>query len=270
MKIGFKKKAKTADNIQDAALHVAGETHVGLIREVNEDSFCYIAYPEEPNSLTVVADGIGGHQSGDVASAICCEHFISAWKRSDAGNFSADFMAGHFMTKTITEANTLIYDENCRRQLPQPMGTTIVAAIFTPQSIVVAHSGDSRLYILRNGLLQRLTEDHSYVAELVRRKIITENEAAGHPFSHIISRSLGPAAEVEPEVNIFPRLAGDRFILCSDGLTTHLSDKRIEEILMASKTPREALDMFMKDTLISGGEDNVTVLCIFSALGAMS
>lgn len=269
MKIGFKKKAKAADS-QEPVLYVAGETHVGLIREVNEDSFCYIAYPEAPNSLAVVADGIGGHQSGDVASHICCEHFISAWKKSDAGNFSADFMAGHFMTKTITEANTLIYDENCRRQLPQPMGTTIVAAIITPQSIIVAHSGDSRLYILRNGLLQRLTEDHSYVAELVRRKIITENEAAGHPFSHIISRSLGPAAEVEPEINIFPRLPTDRFILCSDGLTTHLSEKRIEEILVSSKTPRESLDMFMKDTLISGGEDNVTVIAIFSTQGAMN
>jgi protein phosphatase len=265
MKIGFKKKTKSA-NSQKSMLHVAGETHVGLIREVNEDSFCYIAYPEELNSLAAVADGIGGHQSGDVASSICCEHFISAWKKNDAGNFSADFMAEHFMTKTIIEANTLIHDENCRRQLPQPMGTTIVAALFTPKSIVVAHSGDSRLYILRNGLLQRLTEDHSYVAELVRRKIITENEAAGHPFSHIISRSLGPSSEVEPEVNIFPRLPADRFILCSDGLTIHLQEKRIEEILMISKTPREALDMFMKETLISGGEDNVTVICIFSSL----
>jgi protein phosphatase len=268
MKIGFKKKNKSAAK-KHPVLYVAGETHVGLIREVNEDSFCYIAYPEDLNALAVVADGIGGHQSGDVASAICCEHFISAWKRSDAGNFSADFKAGNFMKKTLIEANTLIYDENCRRQIPQPMGTTAVAAFFTPQSVVAAHSGDSRLYILRNKLLQRLTEDHSYVAELVRRKIITENEAAGHPFSHIISRSLGPTSEVEPEVNIFPRLPADRFALCSDGLTTHLSEKRIEEIMVVSRTPREALDMFMKETLISGGEDNVTVICIFGTLGAL-
>jgi protein phosphatase len=268
MKIGFKKKNKSAAK-KHPVLYVAGETHVGLIREVNEDSFCYIAYPEDLNALAVVADGIGGHQSGDVASAICCEHFISAWKRSDAGNFSADFKAGNFMKKTLIEANTLIYDENCRRQIPQPMGTTAVAAFFTPQSVVAAHSGDSRLYIFRNKLLQRLTEDHSYVAELVRRKIITENEAAGHPFSHIISRSLGPTSEVEPEVNIFPRLPADRFALCSDGLTTHLSEKRIEEIMVVSRTPREALDMFMKETLISGGEDNVTVICIFGTLGAL-
>lgn len=269
MKIELKKKAKS-DADQPLMLYIAGETHVGLIRETNEDSFCYVAYPEEPNWLAVVADGIGGHQSGDIASFICCEHFLSAWKKSDAGNFSADFMAGHFMTKTISDANSLIYEENCRRQLPQPMGTTLVAALFTPQSIVVAHSGDSRLYILRNGLLQRLTEDHSYVAELVRRRIITESEASGHPFAHIISRSLGPVAEVEPEVNIFPRLPADRFMLCSDGLTTHLPEKRIEEILITSKTPRESLDMLMKETLISGGEDNVTAVSVFSSLGALN
>jgi protein phosphatase len=247
-----------------APMSFASETHTGLIREVNEDSFCYIADPGDGgNALAVIADGIGGHAHGDIASGLCCEHFIASWERRKAGAFTEERDAIDFMRSTIAECNAIIYAENCRRQMPQPMGTTLVSAFFTADAIIVAHAGDSRLYAMRNDILQRLTEDHSFVAEMVRAQRLSARDASTHPFSHIISKSLGPASDVEPEINIFKRYPGDRFLLCSDGLTAHLSEHRIEEIMRNSQTPRNTIDLLMKETLICGAEDNVTMICVY-------
>jgi protein phosphatase len=248
----------------EAPLSFASETHTGLVREVNEDSFCYAADPDGGNNaLAVVADGIGGHSHGEIASGLCCEHFITSWKRCKAWQFTEEGEAIDFIRATISEANAIIYAENCRRHMPQPMGTTLVAVFFTRASIIVAHAGDSRLYAMRNNILQRLTEDHSYVAEMVRTQRLSAQEAATHPYSHVISKSIGPISDVEPEINIFKRCSGDRFLLCSDGLTAHLTEHRIEEIICSSQTPRNAIDLLMKETLISGAEDNVTLICVF-------
>jgi protein phosphatase len=241
----------------------AGETHVGLVREVNEDCFCYVDYPQDRNSLAVVADGIGGHQSGDIASAMCCRRFVASWKGQKAGQFRSIDKIKNFLNEEIISANEEIYKQNCRKQLPQPMGTTIVAAVFSPDKVVVGHAGDSRLYGFSNGRLKRMTEDHSFVAELVRKKVISEKEAETHPFSHVISKSVGPAAELIPEINVFERDPSARYMLCSDGLIIHIKEDRIADIFRNNTTPKTALNELMKEALIKGGEDNVTVVCAF-------
>lgn len=260
MKIRF---TRNAPEQTSRRLLFSGETHIGLVREVNEDCFCYIDYPQDYNSLAVVADGIGGHESGDVASSLCCRRFVAGWKNSQAGKYRSVEKIKKYLENEIINANRDIYNQNCRKQLAQPMGTTVVAVVFSPSKVIVAHAGDSRLYSYFNGKLMRLTQDHSFVAELVKKQVITEEESETHPFAHIISKSVGPTMDVDPEINVFLRSPGARYMLCSDGLLLHVSEDRIAAILAEHKTPKAALNQFMKETLIKGGEDNVTVICAF-------
>jgi protein phosphatase len=129
--------------------------------------------------------------------------------------------------------------------------------------VIVGHAGDSRLYVFNNGQLNQLTEDHSLVATLVRKGTITREEAKTHPFSHIISKSIGPNPSVEPKLSIYERPLDGRYLLCSDGLSMHVPNEQIENILDQSKTSKIAVNALMKKALISGGEDNITVICAF-------
>ena len=260
MKINFGNKKSPPSSRR---LLFAGETHVGLVREVNEDCFCYVDYPQEVNSLAVIADGIGGHESGDIASAICCRRMVASWKNMRTGRFRSLHKLKRFLHDEILSANDDIYSQNCRKQLSQPMGTTIVAAVFTPTKVIVAHAGDSRLYSFYSNELFRMTEDHSFVADLVRKNVISEEEAVHHPFSHVISRSVGPGSEIEPEISVYSRDPSARYMMCSDGLTMHVTETRMAEIFRKNITPKNALNQFMTEALIKGGEDNVTVVCAF-------
>ncbi|MCP3967646.1 MAG: serine/threonine-protein phosphatase [Lentisphaerae bacterium] len=251
---------RTAD--KPGPLIFAGETHIGLVREVNEDCFCYIDYPQESSSLAVVTDGIGGHQSGDIASALCCRRFVSAWKKKRMGNVDSVEKIKTFLYEQIVEVNNDLFAQNSRKNLDHPMGTTIVTAVFTPSSVISGHAGDSRLYEVHNDKIKQLTEDHSFVAELVRKGMITEEEAQVHPFSHVISRSVGPSDDMIPEINVFKRKPSARYLLCSDGLTIHIRKEQLLEY-MSMATPQAALDKMMKEALIQGGEDNITIICAF-------
>ncbi|QSH40631.1 protein phosphatase 2C domain-containing protein [Lentisphaerota bacterium ZTH] len=240
----------------------AGETHIGLVREVNEDCFCYVDYPQESSSLAVVTDGIGGHQSGDIASTLCCRRFVSAWKKKRMGNVSSVEKIKNFLNEQIIEVNNDLFAQNSRKNFDHPMGTTIAAAVFTSENVITAHAGDSRIYEVCDGKIQQLTQDHSFVAELVQKGIISEREAKIHPFSHVISRSVGPTENMQPEINVFKRKPGARFLLCSDGLTIHTSKEQLLEF-MSLDSPQNALDKMMKEALIQGGEDNITIICAF-------
>ncbi|OGV58011.1 MAG: hypothetical protein A2X49_01480 [Lentisphaerae bacterium GWF2_52_8] len=243
---------------------IAADTHPGLIRETNEDCFASYVGHGHRNALVSVADGIGGHESGDLASNLCIRLIISSWRERKIGGGSATpEQAKAFFNTVIPKANDALYELNEKYQIPHPMGTTLVAGIFLPETLVLAHAGDSRCYRLRDGALRRLTNDHSFVAELVRKKVITSEEAQFHPFAHIISKSVGPSPNLSPEINSFERLPGDRYIFCSDGLTNHVDDPEIEKFLIEAKTPHEAVRSLMNSSLRGGGEDNVTIVCVF-------
>ena len=241
----------------------AAESHPGLVRTDNEDSFSVCRRAGDKNILLVVCDGIGGHHRGDLASSSCCRNIVTAWKRNDAGNMESSSEMEQFLASCVKTANSSLFEQNNQLGVNNPMGTTIVCTVIMDEHIVVCHAGDSRLYRLRGDNFEQITRDHSVVQELINRKLMTPEQAINHPLAHVISRSVGPTEEVNPEIHIYDRQSGDRLLLCSDGLNLHVKDPMLKAIIRDSKTPRDAIDELMKQALIGGGEDNITTVCAF-------
>lgn len=203
--------------------------------------------------LFVVADGMGGAQAGEVASMTAVQAFEGGLPPGDPEEA---------LQASIGLANRTIHNQAHADASLAGMGTTITAAAVNPEAetIVIGHVGDSRAYRLRDGILQRLTRDHSLVEEMRRRGQITEAQAEDHPQRSIITRALGPEAEVEADIQSVPSAPGDIFMLCSDGLTTMLGDERIKELLMGSTTLDAATTALVDEANRAGGRDNITVV----------
>lgn len=244
--------------------NVLAGTHAGLVRACNEDSYIYAVDEEKRNNLVVVADGIGGHDRGDLASRLCTRNIFQAWRRRSVADETSEEKIMLFLKEEIAAANERIYRLNKSMNIQNPMGTTLVSGVVGEEKLYVAHAGDSRLYRFRDGRLGCLTEDHSFIAELIKRKIISNEESKNHPFAHIISKSIGTAMTIEPEFNIFDVKEGDKLLFCSDGLNVHLEDPQIEVILENALDPFDAVKNLVYAALRSGGEDNITVVCVFT------
>ena len=222
------------------------KTDTGRQRRENEDS----AYVRAP--VFVVADGMGGAQAGEVASQIAVETFEQGLP--DAGT------PEERLADRVRDANHRIYDRSRTEQGREGMGTTLTAAYLDGSELALAHVGDSRAYLFRDGQLTRLTQDHSLVDELVRQGKLTEEQAAEHPQRSIITRALGPEPEVEVDTFNYPAQAGDVLLLCSDGLTSMITEERIAEILRSAPTLEEAGDRLIDEANEAGGRDNITVV----------
>jgi protein phosphatase len=221
-------------------------TDTGRQRRENEDS----AYVQAP--VFVVADGMGGAQAGEVASRIAIETFEAGLPRKGTPESR--------LAELVRDANQRIYDRSRAEHGRAGMGTTLTAAYLVDGRLVIAHVGDSRAYLLRDGELRRLTQDHSLVDELVRQGKLTEAQAAEHPQRSIITRALGPEPEVEVDTFSYPMRGGDLLLLCSDGLTSMVSEDRVAEILLASSAMDQAADRLIDEANEAGGRDNITVV----------
>lgn len=222
-------------------------TDVGLVREHNEDSFL-VAQP-----LFCVCDGMGGHEAGEVASAIAV-HTIAATAPATADDTQ--------LGAAVEAANTAVIQGATTGEGRPGMGCTATAAIIEDNRIAVAHVGDSRLYLLHGGNLVRLTHDHSYVEELVDAGEITADEARTHPSRSIITRALGNDPDMYADHFTLPIERGDRVILCSDGLSSMISDNDIEATAVCCPTPQQCADDLVDAALEAGGSDNVTVVVV--------
>ena len=224
----------------------AERTDVGMQRQANEDNFI------ARSPLFVVADGMGGAQAGEVASQTAVEVFKHGLP---------DGVPEATLQQMIGVANRNIHDQAHADSSLSGMGTTITAAFVNSEreEVVVGHVGDSRAYRLRNGILQRLTRDHSLVEEMRRRGQITEEQAEDHPQRSIITRALGPEPEVEVDIQAVPAEPGDIFLLCSDGLTTMLNDERIRELMSGATSLEAAVKTLVDEANRAGGRDNITV-----------
>ena len=225
----------------------AFRTDTGRQRSENEDSL-FVRAP-----IFVVADGMGGAQAGEVAS------------KAAADCFDRDLPEGppeQFLRETIEAANRRIHELARADPSRAGMGTTITAAIVDAQAeeVGIGHVGDSRAYRLRRGKLERLTRDHSLVEEMRRKGQITEAQAEDHPQRSIITRALGPEPDVEVDLQTVPAAPGDAFLLCSDGLTTMVSEERIAAILAATSSMREVVRTLVDEANGAGGRDNITAL----------
>ena len=231
-------------------LKIAEEAHktdTGRQRQANEDSY----YAKAP--LFAVADGMGGAQAGEVASRIAAGAFERGPRNVDA---TAEGQLEEIAQKANREIHRLAQEDSSRAG----MGTTLTAAMLRDDEVAFGHVGDSRAYLLRDGQLKRLTKDHSLVEELRRQGRLTEEQAEEHPQRSIITRALGPEPSVNVDTMTFPARDGDVFLLCSDGLTTMVSDEEIRGILVNSKNLRAAVNRLVEAANRGGGRDNITAV----------
>ena len=225
----------------------AASTHVGCVRGHNEDSFL------AQSPLFVVADGMGGHEAGEVASEIAV---------NTISNYAPKEPNGPQLGEAIQKANLAIL-EGAATGLGKPgMGTTVTAAMIFDNQLLIAQVGDSRAYLLHNGQLQRITRDHSLVADLVEQGRLTEEEARIHPQRSVITRALGSDPNTMPDAYALRLSQGDRLLLCSDGLSGMVLDSRIESILNRYSDVQECCDKLIDEALKAGGLDNVTAIVV--------
>ncbi|MFC1737395.1 Stp1/IreP family PP2C-type Ser/Thr phosphatase [Candidatus Hydrogenedentota bacterium] len=246
-------------------------TDTGMVREINEDSFGVF----EDVGLYIVADGMGGHAAGEVASKMAVETVGEIVRKDVLGKSSGtktiDPEVGAGLLKgAVTEANTRIFAHQEKNESAAGMGTTLVSMLSLDDCFVIAHVGDSRLYQIRSGQTLQVTEDHSLVAEQLRMKLITEEEALTHKYRNVVTRSLGPMNEVEVDLKVVQPCDGDIFLLCSDGLSGLVQAEDLAEIVIEDGDLDAICEQLVKLANDRGGNDNITVVLVRVEEGGLS
>src|SRR5687768_15757737 len=230
-------------------IEVGSALDIGRVREKNDDSILV----DPP--LYIVADGMGGHRGGDIASRLALETI----EELAAGGRGT-------LPDQVRRANRAVWDRSVEDERLAGMGTTLTAALVDGASASIAHVGDSRAYLLREGKLRQLTTDHTLVARMVKSGEITEAEADVHPHKNVLTRALGTDEEVEVDEDTVALLDGDRLLLCSDGLTGMVTEDQIQAILENSEQPQQAAERLVKAANRAGGIDNISVV-VLAAVG---
>jgi protein phosphatase len=246
-----------------ASLLFGAKTDLGRVRENNEDKFDYLE-PDDPAVLATkgrvfaVADGMGGHSAGQIAAELALNMFI----KCHFSDTSSDLEAS--LKRAVIEANRYVVDVAATVPGRKGMGATLTAAVIRDDDLFVVQVGDSRCYLLRDGEFQQITEDHSWVAEQVRAGALTLEQAEQSPFRNVITRSMGGAPEVEPDLTAIGIRPGDRFLLCSDGLSGMVPDTEIAQLL-AQGSPSVAAWNLVERANQCGGKDNITAFVLHIA-----
>ena len=246
-------------------LKAVGLTHVGRQRQHNEDSFLVA----DQAKLFLVADGMGGHAAGEIASRIAVDsisEFILHTKE-DEGTWPHAYddtfrRSTNRLMAAVRLANTRVLEAMRKDARLRGMGTTVVAVLGDDNVISVAHVGDSRADLIRNGEMSRLTNDHSWVFEQVQAGMLTEAEAEKHPLRNVITRALGGALSVNPDASEVETRPGDVYLLCSDGLTGMVPEDEILRLVTESEDLDEACQLLIDTANERGGLDNVTAILV--------
>lgn len=229
-------------------------SHVGLVRKNNEDNSCVC----EDIQLLAVADGMGGHKAGEIASKMALDA-LASFLRANSGLLNGD--SADALRQAFGYANTIVFDY-AREQGEQfrGMGTTVTAVIPRGDKIYVAHVGDSRVYLVRGHEIKLLTSDHSLVNELLKSGGLTEEEAVNHPQRNILTRAIGTSSTVEVDIDIEPVTKGDTVVLCTDGLFNRLDQDEIQQIAGLGESLGDRAQQLVELALERGGVDNITVV----------
>ena len=244
------------------AIEIAAFTDTGLARDHNEDCVGY----DIKSGIAVLADGMGGHQGGEIASRMAVEQVLRQLKyllleQSDRPITSSQML--DLVSNTILDSNRKIFEASEELSSRHGMGTTVVAAVVEGSHLYAGHVGDSRLYLFREGTLKRITKDHSLVQDLVDKGFYTEDEAKLASINHVVTRALGTADEVEVDTLQQEAERDDLFLLCSDGLSDMLDDEMIEQVLSESDMNLdEKAQSLVAQANQNGGKDNVSVVLI--------
>lgn len=248
-------------------LRYAGSTHVGMKRDHNEDNLVLV--PE--HQIYVVADGMGGHSSGEVASRIAVDTLADFFRQTGEDDevtwpYKEDKGLSYEenrLSQSVKLANLRIYEKSLTHAKYKQMGTTVVALLFHEGRASVAHVGDSRIYLYRSGGLEQLTEDHSLLNDYKKIANLTKEEEANFPHKNIIVRALGMKDTVIVDVRTVEPRDGDIFLLCSDGLTGEVTDEEMAEILTECEGKLEsAVERLIQTACDHGGKDNVTAVLV--------
>lgn len=250
------------DTLTPLLIRAAGDTDIGCVRQRNEDAFLV----DTENGIFIVADGIGGHGGGDKAAQMATTLLPEIIRRGIAGSpepsSSNDPAIVSMLADSLRELGRRIHEAGASRLDYKNMGATVVVARLTARHAHIAHLGDSRVYLLRDGTLRQLTEDHSIVSLLVRNGEITPQEAAHHPAKGHLSRFAGMEADVPAATQTIELQPGDRLLLCTDGLWGMLSDDQLTTILAEGCGPEITCKDFIAAGLAGGAPDNVTALVV--------
>lgn len=236
---------------------VGAGTDVGMIRSGNEDNF--FAEADDRRGVFVVADGMGGHAAGEVASEMAVQ--IVARHLLPLGSIN-DPEAHRVVAQSLQDANRAIYDRMLAEVDKQGMGTTASVLVLSDAGYLIGQIGDSRVYLLRDGALVQITKDHSYVQEQVDAGLLTPEQARYHPYSNVITRCVGASEEVEVDIYSGDVRTGDVFLLASDGLTGMVDDRRLQQLLLARSGPGRIVDSLIAEANGRGGLDNITAIVI--------
>ncbi|HVU50231.1 MAG TPA: Stp1/IreP family PP2C-type Ser/Thr phosphatase [Polyangia bacterium] len=244
----------------------AGDSNVGMKRAHNEDSF----YLPESERLAIVADGMGGHASGEVASRMAVDTisgFFKATQEEQQLTWPFKMDKGHRydinrMITAIKLANLKIHEQAQKDPRCHGMGTTVVSALFVDDALVVGHVGDSRLYRRRDGVFEQITEDHSLLNDYIKMKHLSPDEIAAFPHKNVIVRALGMKDTVQVDVHVDTPRLGDVYIICSDGLSGMIKDEEIAELAASDRDLDVVCERLISTANKNGGLDNITVVAV--------
>ena len=225
---------------------------IGRVRPINEDAYCL---PGKGERFCAIADGMGGHNAGEVASAIAVQVFAETMRACPA-------VTGPAMHRAVEAANEAVHQESMRVAERSGMGTTFTALGQSGNNVHIAHVGDSRAYLIRHGAVMRVTIDHTLVEEMVLKGLITPREAKYHPKRNYITRALGTNDHVEVDLIQIERMPGDVFFLCTDGLSNYVDEKKLLEIARGEGDWQEKANAAVDVALAGGGTDNITAMFV--------
>lgn len=231
---------------------------VGKVREINQDGYFY--FDDEKLPIFIVADGMGGHKAGEIASNLAISTIEDYYEDNKEKIIAKEMFVPKFINESISLANEKILKESQNDESLRGMGTTVTLAIRFEKELYIGHVGDSRAYLLRENKLTQLTHDHSLVGELLRTGSITKEEAFNHPKKNIITRALGTDDSINVDVVTKELMIKDIVILCTDGLTNMVSEERIVDIITNTENMTDTCNILANIANELGGTDNTTIL----------
>ncbi len=239
-------------------LEYGGDSHKGMVRKSNEDYY-YIPSGTQDQRLAMIADGVGGHNAGEMASSMAVETALT-YISKHIDEYSADPLG--LIRDSIEASNKEIFDYAEANESCKGMGTTLILAFFQDEKVYFGHVGDSRGYLIRKGTVTQLTKDHSLVQELLDNGTITEEEVESHPQKNVITRALGTDRFVDIDCHQLSLEKDDIILLCTDGLIIHVDLQQNIELFESAMSMQELASTLVKQALDRGGLDNITVVAI--------
>ncbi len=245
-------------------LDLVGDTNVGLVRAQNEDGYLAIGSKHHDTALLAVADGMGGHEFGEVASYLSLRYLLHCWKEFELSGFRNRSDVHDFISTALGAANRHIFHVNKALRIRWAMGTTATVGVIWQGKLVLGHVGDSRCYRLRQGHLRQLTVDHSWQAEMVRLGVLTDKEAALNPLSNMLTNCVGALQHLRVDFSVTNVYPGDRYLFCTDGLSSLVQDPELRTQLAQAANAAAGVRELVSLALRYGGTDNVTAIALFT------